>query len=64
MPFKFSKCAAGKPAKFSRGGVEFLGVIGTARLECDEPAAKASELIPAAAWQQLRRFLQLSCGAV
>jgi hypothetical protein len=40
-----SKSAAGDPAKFSRRGVEFLGVITTARLECDEPATKASELI-------------------
>ena len=36
---------AGEPAEFSRRGVEFLGVIGAARLECAEPAAKAGELI-------------------
>ena len=42
---QFSKCAAGEPAKFGRRGVEFLGVIGAPRLECGEPAAKASELI-------------------
>ena len=32
-------------AKFGRGGVELLGVVGAARLECDEPAAEAGELI-------------------
>jgi hypothetical protein len=42
---QFSKRAAGEAAEFSRSGVEFLSVIGTARLECDEPAAEAGELI-------------------
>jgi hypothetical protein len=43
--FQFSKRAASKAAKFGRGGVEFLGVVGAARLECDEAAAEAGELI-------------------
>ena len=44
-PFQFSNRAAGEAAEFSRSGVELLGVIGTARLECGEPAAEAGELI-------------------
>src|SRR5262249_35502562 len=44
-PFEFSKRAAGESAEFRRGGVELLGMIGLARLECREPAAEASELI-------------------
>src|SRR5262245_31054059 len=44
-PFQFSKCAAGEPAKFSRRGVEFLGMIGAARLECAKPATETGELI-------------------
>jgi hypothetical protein len=44
-PFQFSKRAAGEAAEFSRRRVEFLGVIGAARLERGEPAAEASELI-------------------
>jgi hypothetical protein len=43
--FQFSKCAADEAAKFGRGGVEFLGVVGAARLECVEPVAEAGELI-------------------
>jgi hypothetical protein len=41
---QLSKRAAGQSAKFSRGGVEFRGVVGAARLERDEPAAEAVEL--------------------
>jgi hypothetical protein len=43
--FQFSKRAAGEAAKFGRSGVELLGVVGAARLECDEPVAEAGELI-------------------
>ena len=43
--FQFSNCAAGEATKFGRSGVEFLSVVGAARLECDEPAAEAGELI-------------------
>ena len=43
--FQFSKRAAGEAAKFGRSGVELLGVVGAARLERDEPAAEAGELI-------------------
>jgi hypothetical protein len=43
--FQFSKRPAGEAAKFVRSGVELLGVVGAARLECDEPAAEAGELI-------------------
>src|SRR6516165_7090445 len=43
--FQFSKHAAGEATKFGRSGVEFLGVVGVACLECDEPAAEAGELI-------------------
>src|SRR5262252_3967386 len=43
--FQFSKRATGKATKFGRRGVELLGVVGAARLECDEPAAEAGELI-------------------
>ena len=43
--FQFSKSAAGEAAKFGRSGVELLGVVGAARLECEEPAAEAGELI-------------------
>jgi len=43
--FQFSKRAAGEATKFGRSGVELLGVVGAARLECDEPAAEAGELI-------------------
>jgi hypothetical protein len=44
-PFQFSKRAACEAAEFSRSGVELLGVIGAAGLECGEPAAEAGELI-------------------
>jgi hypothetical protein len=43
--FQFSKRAASEAAKFGRGGVELLGVIAAARLECGEPATEAGELI-------------------
>jgi hypothetical protein len=43
--FQFCKRAAGEATKFGRSGVELLGVVGVARLECDEPAAEAGELI-------------------
>ncbi len=43
--FQFSKCAASEAAKFGRGGVELLGVVGAPRLECVEPAAETCELI-------------------
>jgi hypothetical protein len=43
--FQFSKRAAGEATKFGRSGVEFLGVVGAARLECGEPAAESGELI-------------------
>ena len=39
--FQLSKRAASEAAKFGRGGVEFLGMVGAARLECGEPAAEA-----------------------
>jgi hypothetical protein len=42
--FQFSKRAS-EAAKFGRGGVELLGVIAAARLECGEPATEAGELI-------------------
>ena len=43
--FQFSKGAAGEAAEFSRSRVEFLSVIGAARVERGEPAAEAGELI-------------------
>ena len=43
--FQFSKRAAGETTEFGRSGVELLGVVGAARLECGEPAAEAGELI-------------------
>src|SRR5262245_14818245 len=43
--FQFSKCAAGEAAEFSCTRVELLSVIGTARLECGEPAAETGELV-------------------
>jgi len=43
--FQFSKRAAGEAAKFGRSGVKLLGVVGAARLECDEPAVESGELI-------------------
>jgi hypothetical protein len=43
--FQYSKRPTGEAAKFVRSGVELLGVVGAARLECDEPAAEAGELI-------------------
>jgi hypothetical protein len=44
-PFQFSKRAAGEATKFGRSGVEFLGVIRAACVECGEPAAESGELI-------------------
>jgi hypothetical protein len=41
--FQFGKRAASEAAKFGRGGVEFFGVVGAARLECGEPAAGSGE---------------------
>ena len=43
--FQFRQGAAGKAAKFSRSGVEFLGGVAAAGLECRKPAAEAGELI-------------------
>jgi hypothetical protein len=43
--FQFSERAAGEATKFGRSGVELLGVVGAARLECGEPAAESGELI-------------------
>src|ERR1700751_4829776 len=43
--FQFGKRAAGEATKFGRSGVELLGVVGAARLECGEPAAESGELI-------------------
>ena len=43
--FQFSKRAASEAAKFGRGGVEFLGMVGAARLERGEPAVEAGVLI-------------------
>ena len=43
--FQFGQGAAGQAAKFGRGGVQFLGVIGATCLECDKPAAKPRELV-------------------
>jgi hypothetical protein len=44
-PFQISKRAAGEATEFSRSGVELLGVISAARLECGEPPAETGELI-------------------
>ncbi len=43
--FQFSKRAAGEATKFGRSGVELLGVVGAASLECGEPAAESGGLI-------------------
>jgi len=43
--FQLSKRAACEAAKFGRSGVELLGMVGAARLECVEPATEAGELI-------------------
>jgi hypothetical protein len=40
--FQFGKRPASEAAKFGCGGVELLGVIGAARLECGEPATEAA----------------------
>ena len=42
---QFSKRAAGETAELGRSGVELLGVIGAACLECGEPAAEARQFI-------------------
>jgi hypothetical protein len=44
-PFQISKRAAGEATKFSRSGVELLGLISAAHLECGEPPAETSEFI-------------------
>jgi len=44
-PLQISKRAAGEATEFSRNGVELLGVISAARLECGEPPAETGELI-------------------
>ena len=44
-PLEISKRATGEATEFSRSGVEFLGVISAARLECGEPPAETGELI-------------------
>ncbi len=62
--FQFSKRAPSKAAKFGRRGVELLGAVGAARLECGEPAAGSGRAHPAVAWRWLQRSLRLSCGAV
>ena len=61
--FQFSKHAAGEATKFGRSGVKLVGVVGAARLECGASGG-IGRVDPAAAWQQLRRFLRLSWGAV
>src|SRR5262249_9201705 len=43
--FQFGDRAAREAAEFGRSRVQFLSVIGAARLECGEPAAEAGELI-------------------
>ena len=62
--FQFSKRAAGEATKFGRSGVKLLGVVGAARLECGKTSGGIGRVDPAVAWQQLRRFLRLSWGAV
>src|SRR6266446_6034396 len=44
-PLQISKRATGEATEFSRSGVELLGVISAARLECGEPPAETGELI-------------------
>jgi hypothetical protein len=44
-PLQISKRATSEATEFSRSGVEFLGVISAARLECGEPPAETGELI-------------------
>ena len=55
--FQFSKRAAGEAPKLGRGGAELLGVIGAARLECDEPAAETGKLIRRQLGNSLGDFL-------
>ncbi len=43
--FEFSKRTTGEAAKFGSRKVERLGVVGAARFESGEPAAKAGELV-------------------
>ncbi len=43
--FQLGKRAASEAAKCGCGGVELLGVVGAARLECVKPAAETGELI-------------------
>jgi hypothetical protein len=42
--FQFSERATGEAAKFGRGGVEFLCVVGAPGLERGEPTAEAGKL--------------------
>jgi hypothetical protein len=58
-PFQISKHAAGEAAEFSRSGVELLGVIGAARLECGEPPAETGELIRRQLGNSLGDFFDL-----
>ena len=44
-PSQFGKRAPGETAELRRRGVEFVGMVGAARLECAEPAAEAREFI-------------------
>jgi hypothetical protein len=43
--FQLGKRAAGEPTKFNRSGIELLGVVSAAGLECRKPVAEAGELI-------------------
>src|SRR5262249_44642537 len=49
----------GEAAEFSRCGVEILSMIGSVRLECDEPAAEPSELIRRQLGDSFGDFLDL-----
>jgi hypothetical protein len=42
---QFGKSAAGEAAELGRSGIELLGMIGVAGLECGEPAAETGEFI-------------------
>ena len=44
-PSQFGKRAAGETAELGRRGVQRLGVIGVACIECGEPAAESREFI-------------------
>ena len=45
-------------------GIELLGVVGAARLECGEPVAEAGELIRRQLGDSFGDFFRPSCGAV